>query len=495
MFENVEVCEPVSKTDYQEEEAKLRVELLTAQHRLLRESRFPVILKIAGGDRYGRHACMDLLHEWMDPRYLEANAYGDPNEAERLHPHFWRYWRRLPPRGQIGLFARAWTEDAIIARLRGDLNGKGLARRLESIRRLEKDLTDDGALILKVWLHLSKKALKDRIKEAERDPLKAWRTERDDRRIHEDYEKAMAVSAEVLEATHTPAAPWHILDSSQPRPRDLALGRLLRDTLAGRLSRSPGSASPAAPVLEPVTGPGALAEVDLTRKLEYDDYTAKRLKLQAKLSQLTRKANARGIPMVLAFEGWDAAGKGGIIRRLTKAIDASTYRVIPIAAPTDEEKRYHYLWRFWRRIPRQGNITMFDRTWYGRVLVERLEGFAKEHEWKRAYEEIRDFEGQLADAGVVVLKFWIHIDPDEQLRRFEARKNEPFKQYKITEEDFRNRARWAEYETAVNEMVARTHTDDASWHLIPANDKRWARVEVLKIVTRRLRRALKKTGD
>jgi len=495
MFDNVETLDPISKADYDAEAARLRVDLLTVQHRLLHDPEFPVILKIAGGDRYGRHACMDLLHEWMDPRYLAANAYGEPNEAERLHPYFWRYWLRLPPRGQIGIFARAWTEDTIIARLTGDLNGKRFERRLESIRRFEEDLADDGALILKVWLHLSKKALKDRIKEAERDPLKAWRTEHADRRVYEDYEEAMAVSREVLEATDTAAAPWRVLDSASARPRNLALGRLLRDTLAARLDRPPAAAPPAPPVLEPVAAPGALAEVDLSRKLEYDDYTKRRLKLQAKLSQLTRKARSRGIPIVLAFEGWDAAGKGGIIRRLTKAIDASTYRVIPIAAPTDEEKRFHHLWRFWRRIPREGNISIFDRTWYGRVLVERLEGFAKEHEWKRAYEEIRDFERQLTDAGVMVLKFWIHIDPDEQLRRFEAREKTPFKKYKITQEDFRNRARWGEYETAVNEMVARTHADDAPWHLIPANDKRWARVEVLKIVTRRLRKALKKAGD
>jgi polyphosphate kinase 2 (PPK2 family) len=186
--------------------------------------------------------------------------------------------------------------------------------------------------------------------------------------------------------------------------------------------------------------------------------------------------------MILVFEGWDAAGKGGVIRRITAAMDARDYRVIPIAAPNDEERAHHYLWRFWRQIPGAGRMTIFDRSWYGRVLVERVEGFATEAEWTRAYAEIVDFEQQLYDHRALILKFWIHIDSAEQLKRFRSRQDTPYKDYKITEEDYRNRERRNDYELAANEMLGRTWTEYAPWHLVEGNDKRFARIKVLKII-------------
>ncbi len=235
-----------------------------------------------------------------------------------------------------------------------------------------------------------------------------------------------------------------------------------------------------------------LSHSDLSARLEKDDYRKRLNRLQARLHGLSLEARERGISTVLAFEGWDAAGKGGVIRRVTQSLEAGDYRVIPTAAPTEEERRYHYLWRFWRDLPPAGTFAIFDRTWYGRVLVERIEGFASDAEWQRAYDEINDFEEQLAERGYLVQKFWLHISPDEQLARFQAREDTPYKQHKITEEDYRNRERWAEYEQAVDQMVLRTSSDGAPWFVIPANDKLFARIQVLEKVTAGLKQALRR---
>ena len=235
-----------------------------------------------------------------------------------------------------------------------------------------------------------------------------------------------------------------------------------------------------------------LESVDLSKRLERDDYREKLRREQRRLSRLSVKAREAGLSSVLAFEGWDAGGKGGIIRRLTQAMAARDYAVHPTAAPTEEERAHHYLWRFWRELPGAGRMAIFDRSWYGRVLVERVEGFASAAQWRRAYSEIADFEDQLLESGVVLLKFWLHIDPDEQLRRFQAREETPYKKHKITRDDFRNRERWGDYLAAVDEMVERTHTRQAPWILVPANDKRWARIEVLRAVCRALEGALER---
>jgi polyphosphate kinase 2 (PPK2 family) len=223
-----------------------------------------------------------------------------------------------------------------------------------------------------------------------------------------------------------------------------------------------------------------LNALDLSRSLEKKAYTQELTHYQGKLYRLARAAREKKRSSILVFEGWDAAGKGGTIRRVTHAIDARNYQVISIAAPTDEERLHHYLWRFWRHIPRAGQVTIYDRSWYGRVLVERVEGFAGENEWMRAYSEIVNFEEALTGHGISLLKFWLHIDKDEQLKRFKEREQTPFKQYKITEDDYRNRDKWDAYDAAVNDMVARTGTQEAPWILVEANDKRYARVKILK---------------
>lgn len=466
----------------------LRVDLLNGQFDLQERAEFPVVVLLGYDDPLGGDAVFDRLHEWMDARLIVGTAYGPLAEEERERPRFWRYWRALPPRGRIGLLLGAYATRAVAERMRGELDPEGFEGRLACIRNFERALAADGALVLKFWLHLSAKEHARRLKEADRND-ETWRYDEGELALLERAEEGLPIVEELLEGTDAPHAPWIVVDAEDPQHRDLAVARAIRDALGARLGTRPPAPPPAEP-REPVTGEGALSGIDLSATLERDEYEKRKDDLQERVGRLSRAARRAGVSSVLAFEGWDAAGKGGAIRRLTRPISARDVRIVPIAAPTEEERAHHYLWRFWRQLPRAGHMQIFDRSWYGRVLVERVEGLAREEEWRRAYAEIVDFEDQLVERGVVLCKFWLHLDPDEQLRRFEAREQTPYKKYKITAEDYRNRRRWDDYVAAAEEMVARTHTERAPWTLVSANDKRWARVRVLEVVCDALERSL-----
>ncbi len=491
MFETAELGRSTSKEEYKKQEPVLRTGVLTVQYEL-RDADFPVVLVVAGTDRLGCADLMNLLHEWMDARYLEASVFEAPSDEERERPRFWRYWRALPARGRIGIFHREWTTRAIVDRVKGNLDEAGLDERLRHIESFEKALFEDGAVVLKFWLHLSEKALEGRLREAKSTSGQSWEVTREDRLVLRHYPRVQAVAEQVLRRTSVGGALWNVVESADWRYRNVAVAQTLIQTLTRRLAEPPKlRVHPPAHAGREPNPLTVLDHVDLTSTLEEEAYERKLNRYWGKLSKLSRKSHERGLSAVLVFEGWDAAGKGGVIRRLTKPLDAAHYRVIPVAAPNEEERAHHYLWRFWRQLPRGGHWTIFDRSWYGRVLVERLEGFAVEEEWRRAYAEINDFEEMLVHPGILLLKFWIHISPEEQLRRFKAREKVPFKKYKITAEDYRNRDRWNAYELAADEMVQRTSTAYARWHLVSGNDKRWARAEVLKIVCRALEKAIR----
>jgi len=493
MFEAVEIGNTLSKDDYKTQIPDLRVNLINAQYDL-READFPVVILLTGNDRIGCNALLHTLHDIMDSRYMRTNALGRPTMEELERPRFWRYWHALPRRGQIGVFLGCWTLNAIHAYMNGDLKKSGLARRLEHIRRFEQALIADGALLLKFWLHLPKDVFKQRLKAAKKNPHKAWQIEAEDWQAYRVYDDAIQVAEHVVRQTDTGEAPWRLIESTNARYRDATVGQIILQALSQRLNgqaAAPLSSPPVAPARHNAAPQSTILDtVDLSKSLSRSDYRRQRTTYQGQLSRLSDQAVLKGITSVLVFEGWDAAGKGGVIRRLTAAMDPEHYNVYPVAAPTPEELAHPYLWRFWRRLPRAGYVTIFDRSWYGRVLVERVEGLAAVSAWQRAYSEINDFEEQLCDRGIILLKFWLHIDPDEQLRRFRDREATPYKKYKMTEEDYRNRGQWALYEQAVHDMVLHTSTDYAPWHLIPSNDKRWARVEVLKIYCQQLEERL-----
>lgn len=494
MFESAELGHKIDKDTYKREVPALREALLDAQFDLLEARKFPVIILIGGVDGAGKGETANLLNEWMDPRHIHTHAFGLESDEESERPQMWRFWRALPPKGRIGIFFGSWYTEPIVQRVYGTIDNEALSNALEEIVRFEKMLTDEGALILKFWFHLSKEKQKERIHALESNPKTRWRVTEMDKRHLKLYDKFREISEHVLRETSTAAAPWIIVEGFDAHYRNLTVGQQILQAIRKRLDHPEAQAqvSMAPPLLTPVDNLHLINTLDLTQKLDKEDYERKLEKFQGKLNLLTRDSRFRNLTVIVAFEGADAAGKGGSIRRITQAIDARHYSVIPIAAPTDEERAQPYLWRFWRHIPRRGRLAIFDRSWYGRVLVERIEGFCSEYDWMRAYGEINDFEAQLARKNFVVVKFWLQISQEEQLRRFEERQKISFKRFKITEEDWRNREKWDAYQVAVCDMIDRTSTSYAPWTVVEANDKNFARIKVLRTLCDRIEQALRK---
>jgi polyphosphate:AMP phosphotransferase len=511
MFRTAELGQMVPKSEFNQREPVLRQALLEVQANLRVSSEFPVIVLFAGVDGGGKGDTVNLLNEWMDPRWLITRAYDKPSDEERDRPDYWRFWRDLPPKGHVGLFLSSWYSQPILRRVHEKDDEATFDDRLDRILAFEKALADDGALILKFWMHLSRDAQKRRLKKLEKDPLTSWRVTDQDWAHWHIYDRFEEAAERTIMRTSTGTAPWTIVEGVDPCFRSLTVGEIVRDEIAKHLDAArkkalllkelsaerksddlvqqtagEGTAGADTPVTFPMRGTTVLSSLDMSQHLTKPDYRKKLRECQARLNQLHRKALKKKISTIMMFEGPDAAGKGGAIRRVTAALDARHYQVLPIAAPTDEERAHHYLWRFWRHLSRAGRINIFDRSWYGRVLVERVEGFASEDEWKRAFAEINEFEEQLTDHGILLLKYWVHITKDEQLARFKAREETPHKRWKLTEEDWRNREKWDDYEWAVNDIVEHTSTHTAPWVLVEGNDKRFSRIKVISTFCDRL---------
>jgi polyphosphate:AMP phosphotransferase len=363
--------------------------------------------------------------------------------------------------------------------------------RADQINRFEEMLVNEGAIVLKFWFHLTKDGQRKRLKALESDPRTAWRVTQWNWDRLKTYDKLQEVAGHLLRMTNTPWAPWVVIEGTDDRYRSLTVGKIVLQAIQQKLGGTGTQASLVAPVLRVDTdGRNVLTELDLKLALPDKQYETELAQWQGRLAELLRDPRFKERSIVCAFEGADAAGKGGAIRRIAAAMDARQYQVIPVAAPTEEERAQPYLWRFWRHLPRKGHVAIFDRTWYGRVLVERVEGFCAENDWLRAYTEINDFEHELAESGVIVAKFWLQISQTEQLRRFQEREKIAFKRFKITEEDWRNREKWDSYQQAICDMVERTSTGDAPWTLVEANDKNYARVKILKTLCETVESAL-----
>lgn len=491
MFESAEAGHTVDRKRFREEEASLRNELLLAQNALRSEAAFPVIVLVSGVDGAGKSETIAQLYEWMDPRFLNTVAFGEADQEAAGMPAMWRYWQALPPRGRIGIFSGSWYSTPIARRVAGKLKLSKLDTELERIKRFEAMLVTEGALILKLWFHLSREGQARRFRRLEKDPRTAWRITKETWARTKTWDTLQDVAGHVLRVSNTAAAPWIIVDGSDDNYRNLCVGRALRDALRQRSKGdTPPLAAVAAPLQPAIDSRNVLSALDLSLSLSEKKYELELARWQGRLAELMRHNKFAKRSLVLVFEGMDAAGKGGAIRRVSAALDPRQFRIVPIAAPDEAERAKPYLWRFWRQLPRPGRVTIFDRSWYGRVLVERIEGFCDEADWLRAYAEINDFEHELVDAGMIVLKFWLQIDKAEQLRRFKERENIPWKQFKITPEDLRNRKKWAQYQQAAVDMIDRTSTGNAPWIPVEANDKNHARVKILREVCRRLEHAL-----
>lgn len=494
MFEAAELGNEIDKATYKKQEPLIRTRLLHAQQQLAK-SPYAVMVLIGGVEGAGKSETVNLLLSWLDGRGVEVNALGAPTDEERERPHYWRYWRIIPPRGKIGILFGSWYSDPLVDRVYDRCDNAALDQELHLITQFERMLANEGVVLVKLWMHLSKKVQKKRLEKLRDSPQTAWRIGPLTWKYFKKYDAFRQVSETALRKTSLGFAPWHIIEAADDRYRYLTSATFLAEAIEAAMERPKASPPPAAegkkpplPVPKPVN---LIQGMDLSARLPDGQYEKRLVELDADLNRLTRKMVNAGGSMTLVFEGTDAAGKGGAIRRLTEPIDARIWQFMSVAAPTDEERDHPYLWRFWRKLPRRGHITIYDRSWYGRVLVERLEGFCTQEEWQRAYSEITQFEEQLTDFGTIVIKFWLTISPEEQLKRFKERETTPYKQYKLTAEDWRNREKWGGYIAAACDMIERTSTSNAPWVLVEANAKYWARIKIIKTV----RDALKKSFD
>ncbi|MFT3927980.1 MAG: polyphosphate:AMP phosphotransferase [Myxococcales bacterium] len=492
VLESAEIGHAIDKVTYKDALPELRAALLDRQAELKERAEVPLIVLVSGLDGAGKGETVNVLHQWLDTRLMATHAFGKPTDEERARPFLWRYWRVLPPKGSAALIFNSWYSTPLFNRVY-DLSGpEPFDNALEAITRFERMLVREGAVLLKFWFHLSKKAQKKRLQKLERDPNTRWRVTNEDWDHFARYDGLRRCAEQMLRQTSTAEAPWIIVEGEDERYRNLATGKALlaafEKGLAPKPPPEPHHESP--PLFEPIDHLRIIDKLDLSQHLPKPEYEVELAQLQARLNKLVRAPKFfKKRALVAVFEGNDAAGKGGSIRRVTQALDARQYKVMQTAAPTEEERAQPYLWRFVRQIPGYGQITLFDRSWYGRVLVERVEALAAEPDWLRAYAEINDFETELVEHGTVVVKFWLSISKDEQLARFQAREQEDFKRYKITPDDYRNRAKWDAYRDAASDMVERTSTELAPWTLIEANDKYFARVKVLRTLVEALEAA------
>lgn len=495
MISSLDLTKAITKEEYKEKKDALAASLCEKQ-RLLWEKGVATLILIDGFDGAGKGEVINELTLPMTPKAFSVHSRITETENEIMHPYMWRFWQRIPAKGNIDIFEQGWYERVWQDRFRGITKKKDLDSAYNEINSFEKMLVDDGVIVLKFMLVISKKEQKKRLNKLYDNKETRWRVTKDDFLHNRNYDEYSLICDEMLTATDTSSAPWTVVEAEDDRYAVIKVMSAVDRAFSERLDRVGDTASAERNGKFRPEGDyelHALNKVDLTKKLSKEEYKLRIKAAQKELRQLHSAVYANRIPIVLGFEGWDAAGKGGAIHRLTEALDPRGYRVNPTASPNDIEKAHQYLWRFWTRMPKDGHIAIFDRTWYGRVMVERIEGFCSVNEWERAYREINDMEKQLADHGAIVIKFWLHIDKDEQKKRFDARANTPGKEWKITDEDWRNREKWPLYEQAVDDMLMKTSTAYAPWVIVEGNDKYYARVKVLETVAEAVRNRLKKT--
>lgn len=504
MLSQIDLERTIPKDEYRARLPKLQDQLYQLEQTLL-EARMPTLIIFEGWAGTSKIGMIDMLTRRLDPRGVRVHPITPPRTYETNYPWLYRFWLRTPRYGQIALFDRSWYREVIAARTRADLGNRSWRDRCEDMVAFERQLTEDGAAIVKFWLHIAHKEQKHRFKKLREDPLTAWQVTDEDRWQNRHYDAVQAAVEDLMARTNTPQAPWIVIPATDRLYTHLAILEAtlthLNTCLARKQQRHVLEMAPPVSVVEttgttiplgseplptPPASLGILRQANLSLKVDDRNYSSELTHLQVALRHLGFQVYSQKRPVILIFEGWDAAGKGGVIKRVTEQLDPRGYVVHSIAAPAGDDREHHYLYRFWRRLPQRGEIAIFDRSWYGRVLVERVEGFALPHEWQRSYTEINEFERQLVEFGTIICKFWLQISPEEQLRRFEERQNIPYKAWKLTDEDWRNRARWPEYESAADEMLLRTSTPTAPWTLVEAEDKRFARIKVLRTVVQRL---------
>ncbi len=543
MLEKIDLDKKLNRKEYNIVMDELEPRLASLQ-REYKEAGIPIMVIFEGWGASGKGTLINKFIAPLDPRGFKVFTIQKVSEEEAMRPFLWRFWTKLPAKGRIHVFDRSWYRSMITECMEGNGSDNEKVRTLSEISHFEQELAEDGMVIIKFFLHISKKEQKVRFQGLEKTKKTSWRVTKQDWKQNEEYEQYRNIFDDMIAKTDTDFAPWTIIESTN---KEFASSKIIA-TVVERLSNIIEDRAKNEKVnliekagnkekvlktekvlkaekesnnksvkieniiptddetkkiqtkqdyfaIEKALKLDVLGGVDLSLSMKKGAYTKRLQELQEKLAVLHYEMYRNRIPVVLAFEGWDAGGKGGAIKRLTENIDPRGYEVVPISAPNDIERAHHYLWRFWNAMPKAGHLTIFDRTWYGRVMVEKIEGFCSENEWQRAYNEINDMEEHMTNFGCIVIKFWLQIDKEEQLKRFNERQETLEKQWKITEEDWRNREKWDEYEAAVNEMIIRTSTTNAPWVIVEANDKYYARIKVLETVVDALEHRMGKKKD
>lgn len=486
MLEKVDLSKKIEKPQYKNIMSELELKIGELQ-REAKELKIPVIIVLEGWEAAGKGTLINKLILPLDPRGFNVHSILPANEEEKLRPFLWRFWTKTPVNGRIAIFDRSWYRRVLIERVDDLVKKAEWTKAYDEIKSFERQLAEDGNVLVKLFLHISKKEQKQRLKKLEKNSSMKWRVTKQDWVRHKQYKKILLAANEMIEKTDTSQAPWTIIEAHDRRFATVKIFNTVIEAISAKIKEKKETSAKIKTAAKPAVklkslDSSILGKVNLKKTLTKEEYKTKLEKYQDRIREIEYKIYTKRIPIIILYEGWDAAGKGGNIRRLTQNMDPRGYEVIPVAAPNDVEKSHHYLWRFWNSIPKAGHIAIFDRTWYGRVLVERIEGFCSKEEWKRSYKEINEMEEHLANFGTVIVKFWIHISKDEQLRRFEERKKTPHKLWKITAEDWRNREKWTQTKEAVDEMLFRTSTTYAPWTIVESNCKYYARIKVLKTV-------------
>ena len=467
-------------------------EALNACQMKIKEAGLPVMVIFEGWGAAGKGSVLGRVIKSIDPRFFKVQTYAAPTAEEKRYPFLYRYIRDIPEKGKFTFYDTYWMEEITDARLDGSMSDAEYEERIDSINRTERTLVDNGYLVMKFFFQIGKKEQKRRLDELLDNKDTKWRVDKSDLYENKHYDESIKVYDKYLKDTNSPTAPWYIIDAKDKKFAELQVLEFLNSGIDTALKNK----DLAVPILQntyKLKKTPKLKDIELKGKTLTDEEYDKRLdELQSELRQLHYKLYRKKIPVIIAYEGWDAAGKGGNIKRITGALDPRGFEVLPIASPEPHEKARHFLWRFWTRLPKTGHIAIFDRTWYGRVMVERIEGFCSENDWQRAYNEINEFEKELTDWGAVVIKFWVQIDKRTQLKRFKERQATPEKQWKITDEDWRNREKWNQYESAINEMIQKTSTEFAPWYILESVDKKYARIKALEIVIDQIKKACDK---
>lgn len=494
MLEKIDLTQKIDRSKYKGIINQLEIKIAELQ-REAKTLKIPIIIVLEGWGAAGKGTLINKLIISLDPRGYSVYSTRPPTEEEVFRPFLWRYWKQLPEKGRIAIFDRSWYQRVLTERIDRSIKKQDWQNAYQDIKSLERQLFDDGYVIIKFFIHISKSEQKKRFKKLESNTATAWRVTKEDWKHNKQYQKYVKAIEDMLAKTDTDYAPWTIVEAHDRR---FATVKVFQKTIqaiqekidfltnAKKLAKLPKKHLD---YLEGLSS-SILEKVDLAQNISRSRYVKQLKNCQNKIRELEHEVYLRRLPVVIVFAGWDAAGKGGNIKRLVSGMDPRGYEVIPISAPNDTELAHHYLWRFWIKIPKAGHIAIFDRSWYGRVLVERIEGFCTEEEWKRAYREINEFEEQLVNFGTIVIKFWLHIDKNEQLRRFNERKENPHKNWKITEEDWRNREKWDDYQKAVDEMLYRTSTVYAPWTIVESNCKWFARIKTMKTVIAEIEKRL-----